>query len=116
MDLKTKKMEDHKVIRRQVLDEMIDEMPWKLNVNIEPYILTAMHSYAKKVIKNSCFIASVSKSNIAIGDYVWYNERIHKVQKIRFDDEFWKNKEIAIIDIQAKGTVDVSTKNLRYVC
>ena len=61
------------------------------------------------------FIHNVSERNIAIGDYVWYNERIHKVQKIRFDDEFWKGKEIAIIDIQAKDTKDVPTRALRYV-
>jgi len=68
-----------------------------------------------KTVQQALNIDLVSDCNIAIGDYVWYNERIHKVQKIRFDDEFWQGKEIAIIDIQAKDTKDVPTRVLRYV-
>jgi len=59
---------------------------------------------------------NVSKRNIAIGDYVWYNERINKVTNVRFNDHFWINKEIQLFDIEARLTTDVSTKNLRYVC
>ena len=62
------------------------------------------------------FLNSVSKRNIAIGDYVWYNERINKVTNVRFNDHFWINKEIQLFDIEARLTTDVSTKNLRYVC
>lgn len=104
-------------------EQLINKIEWadkRCSLKGEPFTETQKNylkfALAEAVSKNTDFMHSVSKSNIAIGDYVWYNERIHKVQKIRFDDEFWKNKEIAIIDIQAKGTVDVSTKNLRYVC
>ena len=83
---------------------------------IEKIIVEVLECYSiDKAVDKLLNLHSVSERNIALGDYVWYNERIHKVQKIRFDDEFWRGKEIAIIDIQAKDTKDVPTRVLRYV-
>lgn len=104
-------------------EQLIRKIDWadkRCSLKGEPFTET-QKNYLKFVFagmtsENSDCISDVSERNIAIGDYVWYNERIHKVTKVRFDDEFWKNKEIAITDIESKHTVDVSTKNLRYVC
>jgi hypothetical protein len=103
---------------QQILEDCRDIMPFDLKECFDPYMIECMEIYAKEYHKSkveSGLLHSVSERNIAIGDYVWYNERIHKVTKIRFDDEFWKGKEIAIIDIQAKDTKDVPTRVLRYV-
>jgi hypothetical protein len=57
----------------------------------------------------------VSEREFAVNDYVWHNERLHKITKLRDNDEFWKGVEVQIFDIEARTTDDVSRNDLTHV-
>ncbi len=68
-----------------------------------------------EVMNKGDIIHIVSEREFAVNDYVWYNERLNKITKVRDDDEFWKGVEVQIFDIEARTTNDVSRNDLTHV-
>jgi len=69
----------------------------------------------EKQALNIADAAGRSEREFAVNDYVWHNERLHKITKLRDNDEFWKGVEVQIFDIEARTTDDVSRNDLTHV-
>jgi hypothetical protein len=65
----------------EIIDKMIDEMPFNLSENIRPYVKEAMDIYAQQEVKN-CNILAVSKRSELLFAFI-------KEWKEEFKDENW---------------------------
>ena len=65
----------------EIIDQMIDEMPFNLSENIRPYVKEAMDIYAQQEVKN-CNILAVSKRSELLFAFI-------KEWKEEFKDENW---------------------------
>ena len=61
-----------------------------------------------EIMNENDSIHIIAKRDFIINDYVWYNERIHKVTEL-------KGKEIEIYDIEVRRTRKVNKKLIRHV-